>query len=197
MINNEEEIWKALPGVPGVEVSTLGNVRTLDMVVSNGRGTYPIKGRILKQCDTRDGYLQVSIKVDGKQATKKVHRLVAKAFIPNPDNLPQINHKDCNTRNNNVENLEWCTPKYNCQYREKFGKSQGQPVLAVNLTTLEVSHFRSQGEASRVIGVSNSHINDVINGRRKQANGYWFVSNDNNASDTIKQKLHEIKKIGG
>jgi len=194
-MESQVEIWKALPGVPGVEVSTLGRVRTLDKVVSSEKMTRFTKGRILKQSYNR-GYLQVGIPIDGKWSKKIAHRLVAQAFIPNPDNLPDVNHKNCIRDDNRVENLEWCTPKYNIQYREKFGKELNHPVFAINLTTLKVSHFCSQREASRELGVNQGNLNSAIMGRYKQTDGYWFVNADDNAVDIINQKLHDIGKTG-
>ena len=189
----ENEVWKSLPGVPGIEASTLGRVRTLDKMVWNGRGTYPIKGRVLKQQDNGNGYLHVVLSMNGKTVTKKVHRLVAETFISNPDNLTEVNHKDCNRANNNVENLEWCTRSYNRQYREKYGVSQtealGNPVFAINLETLEVSHFRSQSEASRELGVFKQNVNNVIKGIIKQTGGYLFVSDDGHAVDVVNYKI--------
>lgn len=192
----ETEIWKAHPEYAGIEVSTLGNVRTLDMVTSSEKYTRFTKGRVLKQLDNHNGYLQVSIPVDEKWITKRAHRLVAKTFIPNPDNFPQVNHKDNNRTNNNVSNLEWCTASYNAKYREKYGKAKGLPVFAVYLATLEVLHFNSQIEASRVLGVDRPNINAVLKGSRKTAHGYWFVNDDGNAVDIVKSKLHDIGKTG-
>ena len=134
----ETEIWKALPGGPGVEVSTLGRVRTLDKMVWNGKGTWLMKGRILKQRYNHKGYMRVGITIDGKRAMKSVHMLVAQTFIANPDNLPQVNHKNCDRGDNRVSNLEWCDNSYNQKYREKYGKALGRPVFAINLATLEV-----------------------------------------------------------
>ena len=137
----ETEIWKSLPGVPGVEVSTFGKVRTLDRLVSSEKYTRFTKGRILKQYENGKGYFIVSIPIDGKWATKRVHRLIAKTFIKNPDNFPQVNHKDCDRTNNDVSNLEWCTASYNAQYREKYGisqtEAQGHPLFAINLANTE------------------------------------------------------------
>lgn len=198
MAKKEAEVWKPHPEYTGIEVSTLGRVRTLDKLVScRGNGTRLVKGRVLKPWDTRGGYLQVSVKVDGKWTAKRVNRLVAQAFLPNPKRLPQVNHKDCDRKNNKVENLEFCTASYNQKYRSKYGVSQteavGHHLFAVNLSTLEVSHFRSQMEASRALGIFNQNISNVIKGSRNQAGGFWFTNDDNNMDDTIKQKLYEIK----
>lgn len=195
----QTEIWKKYPEIVWVEVSTLGRVRTLDRVVpSKGNGTQLVKGRILKQRDNGRGYLQVSFHMNGKAITKNVHRLIAETFIPNPYNLPEVNHRDCDRANNNVENLEFCTRSYNRQYREKYGVSQteasGHPLFAINLSTMEVLHFRSQHEAGRELGIFYPHINAVIKGRYKYTHGFWFVNDDDKATDAIKNKLHKICK---
>lgn len=200
MIKNESEIWRALPGIPGIEVSTFGNVRTLDRVVSSENGTRFLKGRVLKQWDSGTGYLNVKIPINGKQYSKLVHRLVAQTFIPNPDSLPEVNHKDNDRANNHVDNLEFCTRSYNMKYKEKFGISNteilGHPLFAIELATLKVTHFQSQNEASRVLGISVSSINMVIKGIRKQAGGFWFVNDDGHAVDVVKSKLHDVGGIG-
>jgi len=195
IMENQVEIWKAHPEYAGIEVSTLGRVRTLDRLVSRKNGTYSKKGRVLKQYEAAGGYLRVSIKVDGKWTYKYIHQLVAKVFIQNPDNLPEINHKDCDRTNNNVDNLEWCSRSYNMQYREKFGDALGHPVFAINLYTNEVSHFSSQNEASRVLGLHQQNVNAVIKGRINHIGSFFFVKDDENADDAINRKLHEIKKI--
>lgn len=192
-MTSKTELWKPLPSVPGVEVSTFGNVRTLDKVASSESGTRFTDGRVLKQYDNVvNGYSQVHVTVDGKPAVKYVHRLVAKTFLTNPDNLPEVNHKDCDRGNNNVENLEFCTASYNSWYREKFGEAFGNPVYAVNLSAFEVLHFRSQHEASRKLGIRQSSINAVIKGKRNNAGGYWFKEDDGNGIEIDKDKLNNI-----
>jgi len=193
----ETEIWKAYPEIGIIEVSSLGRVRTLDRVVSSkGNGTRFQKGQVLKPFISNNGYMRVHIRIDGKSTMKSVHRLVAKTFIKNADNLPEVNHRDCDRTNNNVGNLNWCTHEENIAYREKFGEAQNRPVFAINLATLEVSQFCSQGEAGRELGVFKQNINEVIKGKRNYAGGFWFVNNDENAVDTINRKLHDIEKTG-
>jgi len=196
--NNEKEIWRIHPEIDKIEVSSFGRVRTVDRVVPNGNGTRLVKGHVLKPFDTSRGYMQVQFYMNGKRFNKIVHRLVVEAFVPNMDNLPEVNHKNCVRDDNRVENLEWCSRSYNRQYREKYGVSQaeaqGHPLFAVNLSTLEVSHFRSQGEAGQALGVDKGNINRVIKGRLKQTNGFWFVNDDENADDAISRKLQEIEK---
>lgn len=116
-----EEQWKDIKGYEGLyEVSNLGNVRSLDRTVKRGQG-YTIKeGRVLTPFyEEKKGYYQVVLAKDGKAKTYRVHRLVAVAFLENPNNYTDVNHKDEVKTNNNVDNLEWCTRKYNNNYGTK------------------------------------------------------------------------------
>ena len=123
----EIEIWKSLDfvGYPDYEVSNMGQIRSLDRIIitSDGR-TYKFKGRILKPTKDKDGYLQISIRKDKKEKKIKAHRLIAFAFIPNPNNLPQINHKNEIKDDNRVENLEWCDNYYNSHYGTKLQRQR-------------------------------------------------------------------------
>ncbi len=179
----ETEIWKSHPEIDKIEVSSFGRVRSAN-------------GHYYKSFLSNKGYLLVGFRVNGKVVSKSVHRLVAQTFIKNTNNLPMVNHLDCDRTNNNVSNLEWCTASYNMAYREKYGESQGHQVFAVNLTTLEVSQFRSQSEAGRELGVKQQNINAVLKGTQKAAHGYWFVNADENAVDIVKKNLHDIGKTG-
>lgn len=122
-----EEIWKPIKGYEGLyEVSNLGRVRSLDRCVVYANGQVHIhRGKILRP-GISNGYMQVHLCKCGDMKQPLVHRLVADAFIPNPENLPQVNHKDENPSNNEVSNLEWCTSEYNINYgtrKEKVMKS--------------------------------------------------------------------------
>ena len=113
------EIWKDVEEFKGVlQVSNLGRIRTLDHYV---RHKYPnhkklIKGRIRKLFIGNSGYYYFMFNHNGISKHLQVHRLVAKAFIPNPNNKPQVNHVNANKLDNRVENLEWCTNEYNVNY---------------------------------------------------------------------------------
>jgi len=136
----------------------------------------------------------VSFRIDGKEVSKLVHRLVAQTFLPNPKSLPQVNHKDCDRANNNVDNLEWCTREDNIAYRDKCGHTAKNnapklPVLAINLATLEVSRFQSRAEASRALRTDQSSIGRVIKGIQKQAGGYWFTNADDEAVMIVRNEL--------
>ena len=115
----EEEIWCPIRGYEGIyEVSDQGRVKSI------GYG----KERILRPGRNTCGYLLVGLRKNREQKWYLVHRLVAQAFIPNPDNLPQVNHKDENKTNNSVQNLEWCDRKYNCNYGTR-NQRISKPVL--------------------------------------------------------------------
>ena len=114
-----EEIWKPVKGFEGYyEVSNLGRVRSIDRVVVDTVRNCErlLKGKILIQRDNSNGYKNVMFCKEHKLDNKYVHRLVAEIFLPNPDNLPQVNHKDEDKSNNRVDNLEWCTSFYNNEY---------------------------------------------------------------------------------
>ena len=108
------EIWKDIEGYEGYyQVSNFGNVRSVDRVIEYSDGVKRLrKGRILKPYKNRDGYLTCDLRKNSKHKISKIHRLVSEAFIPNPSNLPEVNHKDEDKTNNCVDNLEWCTRSY-------------------------------------------------------------------------------------
>ena len=183
------EVWSPYPEFSFIQGSSLGRVRTIDRYIKTKNGKRLIKGHILKQWRNMGGYLKVKFNVNGKTVNLRVHRIVAECFIENPDNLPQVNHKDCNRTNNCVDNLEWCDNSYNMQYREEHGKAQGHPVLAISLSTLGVLRFPSQNEASRALGVYLGHLNAVIAGKRNKTGGYWFTKANSNAVETTRNKF--------
>ena len=113
MIDIIEE-WRPVVGYEGLyEVSNIGRVRSLDRYVKGkGKSYFLHKGRVLSPGMKPEGYLVVRL----QRRTFYIHRLVTEAFIPNPDNLPEVNHKDEDKTNNRVENLEWCNHKYNMNY---------------------------------------------------------------------------------
>ena len=113
-----EEVWKAIEGFEGLyEVSNLGNVKSCQRMRKNKYGSLAlIQERILKQKSDKNGYKSVALSLNGKLYYKRVHRLLAIAFIPNPNHFSLINHKDEDVTNNIISNLEWCTPSYNTCY---------------------------------------------------------------------------------
>lgn len=178
-MEDQVEIWKSHPEYTGIEVSTLGRVRSL-------------KGCYYAINPGKNGYLQVCFRVNGKVVNKLVHRLIAQTFIKNPNNLQGVNHKDGDKTNNKSGNLKWCYSSY--ESKVSSAGSKGVPVLALNLSTLEVSKFPSQNEAGKFLGINRINIINVIKGRQKTASGYWFVNADDNAIDIAKSKIREIGK---
>lgn len=179
MIKSGTELWKTWPENTKIEVSSFGHVCSTD-------------GHYYSSWPNHGGYLQVTFRMNGKCIHRKVHRMVAETFIPNPNNLPEINHKDNDRTNNCVSNLEWCTRSYNREYKEIFGKAQNRPVFAINLSTLKVFWFQSQSKASRVLRISVGSISNIIKGRYKQINRFWFVDADNNAVNYASSRLHKL-----
>lgn len=152
------EKWKDVWGYEDYyQVSTLGRVRSKDRVVRAGKAEYNKRGRILKQDKTTTGYLKVGLSVNGKRKEFKVHRLVANAFISNEFKKPYINHKDMDTKNNNVSNLEWCTQKENMQhYVNMTGKSvDGHKIEIINL----INKGFSNNEIMKEIGIDKYKLN--------------------------------------
>ena len=159
-----QEVWKDIEGYIGIyQVSNLGRVRSLG---NNKRK----KDKIRKQIKTCKGYLRVGLHKDGATTWEYVHRLVAQAFIPNTGNLPQVNHKDENKENNCVDNLEWCTNEYNCNYGSKNEKVS-KKVICVETGVV----YNSTREAERFLGVCHGSISDCCSGKRKTAGGFHWM----------------------
>lgn len=138
------EEWRPVVGFVGYyEVSNLGNVRSISRKVreKSPKGGYFQEGRIIAKCMNNKGYYVAHLCRDGICVNKFVHRLVAEAFIPNPNNLPQVNHKDENPSNNNVDNLEWCDCKYNINYgtaRQRQQDKARKPIYQLDKDTKEI-----------------------------------------------------------
>lgn len=119
------------------------------------------------------GYLQITLSKNGVKTQCCIHRLVATAYIPNPENKPQVNHKDENKLNNCVDNLEWMTNKENTNYgtrNERIGKAQGKLVRCIETGVI----YYSTREAGRQTGLNQSHISKVCRGERKTTGGYHW-----------------------
>ena len=202
-MEENNEIWKPVVGWEDqYMVSSLGRVKSLERVVKFGRATRVIKEKILTQykpgtCE----YFQVNLSKNGKQNWVVVHRLVATHFLPNPDNLPCINHKDEKKDNNMIwvnedgsidydkSNLEWCTHSYNNSYnglklrqaqtlREGYKNNKytmnhyKKPILQFSKDGYLVNKWDSAKDAERILGVDGPGIGHCCKGKVKTAGGY-------------------------
>ena len=164
------EHWKAIAGYEGLyEVSDMGRVKSLNY---NHTGTE----KILKPGKHTCGYLMVSLCKDGKVEQHKIHRLVAEAFIPNPNNLETVNHKDEVKTNNTVCNLEWLSQKDNLNYgtrNKRAGEALSKQVQMFDKSTGELlAPFPSLMEADRITGIAKQNISSCCLGKRKSVGGY-------------------------
>lgn len=145
-------------------------------------------GKLLKAGKNKQGYMNVVLSKNGESKVHKVHRLVARTFIPNPNNYPFINHKDEDKANNCVENLEWCTAKYNINYgtaNKRRGTTSRlnplkprKPILQLSLSGEVVGEYNSTNEAFEKTGIDRRQISDAINHRKRQACGFFWVLKD-------------------
>ena len=176
MAEQKNEVWKDVPGFEGrYQISNLGNVMSLDY-------RHTGKPHLMAQC-TVMGYKMIRFKAKGRNEMYKVHRLVAMAFIPNPNNYKQVNHKDENKTNNVVDNLEWCTAKYNSNYGTRLQrlsaslmnyKAFSKPVYLLHEDGSR-TWFPSIKEATRQTGITPGTISCCCTGRQRTTQAGKFV----------------------
>lgn len=154
-----KEIWKEIVDYESMYlVSNRGRVKSLKR--KNARGNL-LKTKILKPGKNTDGYLYVTLCKDKDKKQFRVSRLVALAFIPNPDGLPQVNHKNENKADNRVENLEWCTAKYNVNFGTSISRMRIKKERAICQMSKSgdlIKCFNSAKEASRELNIDHSRI---------------------------------------
>lgn len=172
------EEWKPIKGYEGIyEVSNLGRVKRIKESPNRHYG------KILKLRDNGHGYLRVGLRDSSKQQHKLIHKLIAEAFIPNPDKKPYIDHIDGDILNNRIDNLRWCSQKENCNNpvsRERYKSAKTglygilhpgvKPIICIELGRL----FWGVREAERVFMISANRISKVVNGKAKTAGGYHW-----------------------
>lgn len=184
MLNTET--WKEVLNLP-YEVSSLGNVRRNP----NSRYKYKNRTNICPYLNNK-GYVCVNLYNQCKVYKRQVHRLVAEAFIPNPDDLPEVNHIDGNPHNNTVENLEWCTHQYNMQHSWDTGLHKNYHVCA---------SVKRKGSSSRYKGVSWSESRQrwcVYVGYKKKHYGIGRFKDEIEAAKAYDEfiKSHDMLKDG-
>ena len=171
------EIWKDVVGFEGFyQVSNEGRIRSIDRTVKcvKGKGTRLVKGTIKILSVTDKGYLKTSLYKYGISKTDEIQRIVAKAFIPNPDpkNKNCVNHIDGNKQNNKVENLEWVTSQENTLHSINILKNGIKPVMQFDLEGNYIATYESAKQAEEITGVKRCTISNVLCGRRNKAGGY-------------------------
>ena len=194
------EEWRQVKECPDYYVSNMGRVKSY---------RYPNKGRILVGVLDKDGYKRVLLRsIDGARVTKFIHRLVAEAFLSNPNNFSMINHKDENRQNNRVDNLEWCTARYNNTYGNRLKKSHqtlldhhskfaGIPIIAYKNGVYK--EFESYAEGARELNLSIGDIQTLVNHgsnnykHLRSLKGWQFAKKNERYKINTKYKSRQVK----
>lgn len=184
------EIWKIIDNFSSYEISSYGRLRSTNHTVIRGNNRpMTVKSKILTPDKNRKGYLMINLRSDdGKLKKVLIHRLVAQAFIPNPDNLPQVNHKDENKLNNHTNNLEWCTNKYNANYGsrgKRISKSLtnngkiSKTILQFDKNNNLIREWVSMNQIKRELNYNPGNIYKCCRREYRQAYGYiWEYKNE-------------------
>lgn len=191
------EIWKDINGYEGLyQISNLGRVKSTNY---NKTGT----DKILKNGVTSNDYHNIVLSQNGKTHTHLIHRLVAEAFIPNPDNKPCINHINTVRGDNRVENLEWCTHKENSNHpptikkiilsNGKRGKEYSKNTLQLNKQGAIIKIWNNASEASKELKIDAKGIYNCCNNipKYKSAGGYRWVFQDDYLADWWEQEMEK------
>lgn len=177
-----KEIWKDIKGYEGLyQVSNLGKVKSIKWFNPRTNKHYK-RNKILKQIVTNKGYLEIKLTKNYKCKIFKVHRLVAEAFIPNPNKLPQVNHKSKIKSDNSVSNLEWCTGLYNIRY------SKAKKIIQYDLNDNFIKEWESISDAAKELNIPTTHISKCCLGKLNKTHSYKWrykqdVSNSKEGSD--------------
>lgn len=188
------EIWKFF--APDYAVSSLGNIKSFK------RG----RERLLKPMIVAGGYCQIQLRINGKSKKFLVHRIIAQAFIPNPENKPHVNHINGDKHDNRVENLEWCTQSENLRHAVNIGLiKQGADSPDAVLTSEQVEFIRAvyvpcdlacgQSALARKFGVSKEVIQRVVLGiRYRNAGGKTHAKFDRRIPDSVREEIRRLYK---
>lgn len=214
------EEWKDIPGYEGLyQVSDQGRVRSLDRIVVNSRNVYrTLKGRILRPLKYRNGYFYIVLSKDNHRKNCRVHRLVARAFIPNPENKPHLDHINTKRDDNRVENLRWTTAKENVnnplsiKHLSDAMKGDKHPMYGKlgkdNPTSKAIYQISKDGniirkwggmrEAERHTGTKQKKISLCCQGKRRTTGGYrWIYAEalDDFLIDKMNKTIEKRKRI--
>lgn len=180
-----EEIWKDIKEYEDLyQVSNLGRVKS---ILFRNNKAFIKKEKILTPTDNGKGYLIVGLCKNGLRKKQYVHRLVAQAFLDNKENYKEVNHKDCNTQNNSVDNLEWCTRSYNVKHSYVFGKHIpprnlkgkfgydhpiSKEISQYDLNNNYIQTYGSASQASKLTGICYESIKKVARNKQHTAGGF-------------------------
>lgn len=183
-----DELWKQVVGYEGVyEVSNLGRIKSLAREWKWGNGAIRKRGDLIMSPGINSsGYPTVNLIVDGKVSNKVLHRLVAKAFIQNPLQKPEVNHKNGIKTDATLNNLEWCTREENQQHayatdlhvrtkeicREGCKKRFSKPVLQMSAQGELIKEWLSEADAARALGIFQANINKCVHDIARTAGGF-------------------------
>lgn len=188
-----EEEWKDVVNYEGYyQVSNLGRIKSLDRVIVDKNGVeMQIPSIIKKLQKSKTGYWCIELWRHNKLKYVKVHRLIADAFIPNPENKPQVNHIDSNRLNNDISNLEWCTPSENTIHAVRLGRikspmvgmkglftARNKPVIQLSISGVILKEFMSQTAAAIELGLSPTNISACVNGKTKTCGGFKWINKE-------------------
>lgn len=172
-----EEIWKDIPGYEGLyQASSLGRIKSLSRNISveakNQHTKFvcdkSLKEKILKLKKTKDGYYEIGLFKNNKCKYFRVHRLIAKTFLDNPFCLPIINHKNHNRLDNKVDNLEWCTVKYNVRY------SKAKKIMQLDKNKKVIKIWNCMSDVQEMLGIRVSKLSACCKYNNRTANGYYW-----------------------
>lgn len=173
------EIWKDIIGYEGLyKVSNLGRVKSLEKKIKYRGGKQAVRKEKIMSLSDRVGYLSLILVKDGKKSVKKAHRLVAEAFLEKEEGRPWVNHKDGDTYNNNLENLEWCSPSENAIHAIETGLwNTKRKTVLTNIETGEVLKFDSRKQASMFLTGHPTNLGKKVYGNKNKYMGY-LVTNE-------------------
>lgn len=169
----QEEIWKDIEGYEGkYQISNLGNVKSLSRKITTHGKSYRILPERIISPKKVNSYLSVILYDSLSCKSFKIHRLVAQAFIHNPNNYPQVNHIDGNKENNCVDNLEWCTQSYNMKEAYRIGLQKPRK-FRINQYDLHGNFIKTWDSIKSIeLYYNNRHISDCCKGKRNKASNY-------------------------
>lgn len=177
------EEWRPVRGYEGLyEVSDWGNVRSVDRIIKTKKGERHYKGKIIQFFKKEDDYLVCSLYYKGKVKRARVNRLVAEAFIPNPENKNVVDHINGERTNNRVENLRWCTQQENNNFELYREKKKNNPLISKSVYQYDsnnnlINIFPSTKEVERKLGIHSSTVSKWCLGKCNDKKGYKWSFN--------------------